>query len=129
LFQVVASADEHKFDFDLLDDTKVIPEEDVPIAWVGRMVLNKNPTEFFPEVEQVRGWRPFRHLLTCSVCRHAGGVLHAKPGTRHRRERRSGAAGSKLFVSRHAVDTLGWAQLSRFVLFFFGTERCVKLTV
>ncbi|KIC84571.1 catalase HPII [Pseudomonas sp. C5pp] len=51
--QIVPEADEHKFDFDLLDPTKIIPEELVPVTPVGRMVLNRNPDNFFAEVEQV----------------------------------------------------------------------------
>src|SRR3546814_6002477 len=51
--QVVAEEDEHKFDFDLLDPTKIIPEELVPITPLGKMVLNRNPANFFAEVEQV----------------------------------------------------------------------------
>ncbi|MBC6999859.1 catalase [Cytophaga sp. FL35] len=51
--QVVAEKDEHKFDFDLLDPTKLIPEEMVPVEIIGRMVLNKNPENFFAETEQV----------------------------------------------------------------------------
>ena len=51
--QVVSEADEHRFDFDLLDATKLIPEELVPVRLVGRMVLNRNPENFFAETEQV----------------------------------------------------------------------------
>ncbi|KXK68168.1 hydroperoxidase [Pseudomonas monteilii] len=51
--QIVPEADEHKFDFDLLDPTKIIPEELVPVTPLGRMVLNRNPDNFFAEVEQV----------------------------------------------------------------------------
>ncbi|WP_047544933.1 catalase [Psychroserpens sp. Hel_I_66] len=51
--QVVADKDEHKFDFDLLDPTKLIPEEMVPVEIIGRMVLNRNPENFFAETEQV----------------------------------------------------------------------------
>ena len=40
-------------DFDVLDATKVIPEEIVPIQFVGRMVLDRNPVNFFAETEQV----------------------------------------------------------------------------
>jgi catalase len=39
--QIVEEADEFKFDFDLLDPTKIIPEELVPVQRVGRMVLNR----------------------------------------------------------------------------------------
>lgn len=51
--QIVREADEHKFNFDLLDPTKIIPEELVPVTKIGRMVLNKNPDNFFAEAEQV----------------------------------------------------------------------------
>ncbi|MHC5306262.1 catalase [Bartonella sp. LJL80] len=42
-----------KFDFDVLDATKLIPEEQLPVEIVGRMVLNKMPDNFFAETEQV----------------------------------------------------------------------------
>jgi catalase len=48
--------EEREFDFediDLLDPTKIIPEEVVPVTPVGRMVLNRNPENFFAETEQV----------------------------------------------------------------------------
>lgn len=48
-----SEADEHKFDFDLLDPTKIVPEELVPVTIVGRMVLNRNPDNFFAETEQI----------------------------------------------------------------------------
>ncbi len=51
--QIVPEADEHKFAFDLLDPTKLIPEELVPVRRIGKMVLNRNPENFFAETEQV----------------------------------------------------------------------------
>ena len=51
--QVVEEKDEHKFDFDLLDPTKLIPEELVPVQRIGKMTLNRNPDNFFAETEQV----------------------------------------------------------------------------
>ncbi|MDV6167162.1 catalase [Flavobacterium sp. DG1-102-2] len=51
--QIVPEADEHKYNFDLLDPTKLIPEELVPVTKIGRMVLNRNPDNFFAETEQV----------------------------------------------------------------------------
>jgi catalase len=39
--------------FDLLDPTKLIPEEMVPVLTVGRLVLNRNTENFFSETEQV----------------------------------------------------------------------------
>jgi catalase len=51
--QIVEEEDEFAFDFDLLDPTKIIPEELVPIRPIGKMVLNRNPDNFFAETEQV----------------------------------------------------------------------------
>ncbi|MFB9057507.1 catalase [Mariniflexile ostreae] len=51
--QVVPQEDEHKFDFDLLDPTKLIPEKMVPVEIIGKMTLNRNPENFFAETEQV----------------------------------------------------------------------------
>ncbi|SHL76878.1 catalase [Flavobacterium saccharophilum] len=51
--QIIPQADEHKYEFDLLDPTKIVPEELVPVKIIGRMVLNKNPDNFFAETEQV----------------------------------------------------------------------------
>ncbi|MGI4879468.1 MAG: catalase [Janthinobacterium lividum] len=42
-----------RFDFDVLDSTKLIPEEVIPLRPIGRMVLNRNPDNHFAEVEQV----------------------------------------------------------------------------
>ncbi|MBO9155218.1 catalase [Chitinophaga sp. GCM10012297] len=51
--QLVPEEDEHKFEFDLLDPTKIIPEELVPVQRIGKMTLNRNPENFFAETEQV----------------------------------------------------------------------------
>lgn len=51
--QLVPEEDEHKFDFDLLDPTKLIPEELVPVKKIGKLTLNRNPDNFFAETEQV----------------------------------------------------------------------------
>ncbi len=50
--QLIPEEDEFKFDFDLLDPTKLIPEALVPVKIVGKMVLNRNPDNFFAENEQ-----------------------------------------------------------------------------
>ena len=52
-FQIIPEEDEHKFDFDILDPTKLIPEEMVPVQRIGKMTLNRNPDNFFAETEQV----------------------------------------------------------------------------
>lgn len=51
--QVIPEADEHKYDFDLLDPTKLVPEELVPVQRIGKLTLNRNPDNFFAETEQV----------------------------------------------------------------------------
>ena len=54
LFVQILSDDEHpELDFDPLDDTKLWPKEQFPWLPVGKMTLNRNPTNYFAEVEQV----------------------------------------------------------------------------
>jgi catalase len=42
-----------QFEFDVLDATKLIPEEQIPLRVIGRLVLDRNPTNYFSETEQV----------------------------------------------------------------------------
>ncbi|ANX14311.1 catalase HPII [Fictibacillus arsenicus] len=51
--QIIAEEDEFNFDFDILDPTKLWPEEDVPVKIVGKMTLNRNVDNVFAETEQV----------------------------------------------------------------------------
>jgi catalase len=51
--QMIEEQDEFKFDFDILDPTKIWPEEEVPVMKIGKMTLNRNPDNFFAETEQV----------------------------------------------------------------------------
>jgi len=51
--QIFTEEQAEQFSFDILDATKIIPEELVPLRPVGRMVLNRNPDNFFAETEQV----------------------------------------------------------------------------
>jgi len=51
--QVFSEEDAERFSFDVLDATKIVPEELVPVRPVGRLVLNRNPDNFFAETEQV----------------------------------------------------------------------------
>lgn len=51
--QIIAEEDEFKFDFDILDPTKLWPEEDVPVKIIGKMTLNRNVDNVFAEMEQV----------------------------------------------------------------------------
>ncbi len=51
--QIISQEQADSLPFDILDATKLVPEEIVPIEIVGRMVLNRNPDNFFAETEQV----------------------------------------------------------------------------
>lgn len=51
--QMIEEKDEFAFDFDILDATKLWPEEDVPVRRIGKMTLNRNVDNFFAETEQV----------------------------------------------------------------------------
>ncbi len=51
--QIIPEKDEFKFEFDLLNPTKLIPEEIIPVLRIGKMTLNRNPDNFFAETEQV----------------------------------------------------------------------------
>jgi catalase len=51
--QILPEEDEMKYDFDILDATKIIPEDLIPVQRVGKMVLNRNPDNYFAETEQV----------------------------------------------------------------------------
>jgi catalase len=50
--QVFDEAWAAKQPYDVLDATKLIPEEDIPVEVIGRMTLNRNPDNFFAETEQ-----------------------------------------------------------------------------
>ena len=51
--QIVEEDEADRFDFDLLDPTKIIPENEVPVRPIGKLVLTDPPDNFFAEVEQV----------------------------------------------------------------------------
>jgi catalase len=51
--QTIPDGDESQLDFDILDATKLWPEELFPVQLVGTMVLNRNPDNYFAETEQV----------------------------------------------------------------------------
>lgn len=50
--QIIPEEDEFKYNFDVLDDTKLWPEEVIPIEWIGKMTLNRLMDNFFAEEEQ-----------------------------------------------------------------------------
>src|SRR5208337_1405753 len=83
--QIVEERDEQKFGFDILDPTKLILEEEVPVRRVGRMVLNRNPDNSF--------------------CRDGAGRLPSRPRrARYRLQQRSAPAGAAVLVSRYAAQ-------------------------
>jgi catalase len=51
--QIFTEEQANAFSFDVLDATKIVPEELIPVTPIGRMVLNRNPDNFFAETEQV----------------------------------------------------------------------------
>ncbi|ADD06941.1 catalase [Natrialba magadii ATCC 43099] len=51
--QIFDEEQAEEFDFDVLDPTKIVPETEVPVRPIGKMVLNETPDNFFAEVEQV----------------------------------------------------------------------------
>nr|UIX55937.1 mono-functional catalase [Penicillium griseofulvum] len=51
--QIMEEEDQLRFGFDLLDPTKIVPEELVPVTKLGKMQLNRNPRNYFAETEQV----------------------------------------------------------------------------
>jgi catalase len=51
--QIFTEEQANEFDFDILDSTKLIPEEIIPLRVVGKLVLDRNPDNFFSETEQV----------------------------------------------------------------------------
>lgn len=51
--QILAEEDEFSLGFDILDATKIWPEEDIPVNIIGKMTLNRNVDNFFAETEQV----------------------------------------------------------------------------
>jgi catalase len=51
--QIFSEEEAEEFTFDVLDPTKLVPEDLVPVTPVGKLVLNRNPDNFFAETEQV----------------------------------------------------------------------------
>ncbi|MBB5379284.1 catalase [Deinococcus metalli] len=51
--QIFTADQANAWDFDVLDATKIVPEDLVPVQPVGRLVLNRNPDNYFAETEQV----------------------------------------------------------------------------
>ena len=91
--QVMPDTEDQTFEgIDLLDPTKLVPEELCPVRLVGTLTLDRNPANYFAETEQ--------------VAFHPG---HLVPG--HRLRRRPAAARAPVLVPRHAAHPPRWAEL------------------
>ncbi len=90
-FQLIPEEDEFKFDFNLLDPTKLIPEELVPVQRVGKMVLNRDPDNFFCR-------KRTSSIPSRSYCSWSG--LH----------QRSAVAGTFVLLYRYADQSSWWAE-------------------
>ena len=82
------------FAFDVLDATKIIPEEEVPVRRVGRLVLDRVVDNFFAETEQVA-------FCTQNIV------------ARHRLHQRPAAPGPQLLLPRHAAEAARRPELHR----------------
>ncbi|KAI8983866.1 catalase-like domain-containing protein [Pilobolus umbonatus] len=51
--QIIPSEDVNKYNFSILDSTKIVPESIVPFTPLGKFVLNRNPDNYFAETEQI----------------------------------------------------------------------------
>ncbi|KAF2099499.1 catalase-domain-containing protein [Rhizodiscina lignyota] len=51
--QIMSEEDQLRFGFDLLDPTKIVPVELVPLTPIGKLTLNRNPINYFAETEQI----------------------------------------------------------------------------
>ncbi len=87
-FQLFDQAFADKFTFDVLDPTKLIPEELLPVTVVGRLVLDRTVDNFFAETEQV------------AFC-----TQNVPPGIDFSNDPLP--AGAQLLLSRHAVEAAG----------------------
>lgn len=99
--QLIPEEDEFTFDFDILDPTKLWPEEIVPVRIIGKLTLNRNTDNFFAETEQI-AFHP-GHVVPgidftndpllqggCSRIRiHSSRVLAGRTSTRFRSTARS----------------------------------------
>jgi catalase len=106
--QIVDEKDELSFGFDLLDPTKIIPEELVPVTKLGVMKLDTNPTNYFAETEQVMAcsssWLKFSRAnnLTVPTRPHRTG---------HRFYGRPTPPRSHLLLPRYPAQSSRWTQL------------------
>jgi len=78
--QLVPEAEAEKAPFDILDATKIWPEDQFPLQRVGKLTLNRNPDNFFSETEEV-AFHP-GHLVPGqprALCRGTGSFTSRRP--------------------------------------------------
>ena len=94
--QIIEEEDEFSFGFDILDPTKLIPEELVPIKPLGTLTLNRNVDNYFAETEQVafclshvvpgidfkRTIRSCKGVCSAISTRNCGGSVRTSPNCR-----------------------------------------------
>ena len=91
--QVFPDTPDETFDgIDLLDPTKLVPEELAPVQPIGLLTLTAQPDELLRRDR-------------------AGRLPRRQPGARHRRHQRPAAAGAAVLVRRHPADPARWAEL------------------
>ena len=67
--QIMPFEEAQTYRFNPFDLTKVWPHSDYPLIEVGRMTLNRNPTDNHTEIEQAA----FEAITSCRVCRSPSG--------------------------------------------------------
>lgn len=99
--QIVNEEDAEAYGFDMLDATKLLPQELVPLQTLGVLKLDTNPTNYFAETEQIM-------VSSVRVSQMAVKLTDSVPtrthSSRHRLQRGPSAAGPHLFVPRHAAQ-------------------------
>ena len=84
--QALTPEEAESYRYDILDLTKVVPQSDFPLIPVGKMVLNRNPSNYFAETEQ-SAFSPSHMVpgIEPSNCKMLQGRLFSYPDThRHR---------------------------------------------
>lgn len=101
--QIIDEEDVLKFGFDLLDPTKILPIEHVPITPIGKLVLNRNVRNYFAETEQ-----SMVSSLSLFTSDHGSlklcAVLPWPCCPRYRLLQRSSPPGPSILVHRHSAQ-------------------------
>ena len=117
--QIMPAADAAKYRFNPFDVTKVWPHRDYPLMTIGRMVLNRNPENYFAEVEQA-AFNPAHFVpgIGPSPDKMLQGRLFAYGDTHRYRPRRQ----SHAFAGQSAAPGRGRATTA-------VTARCASMAI